>query len=188
MKKASQTSNSVSRRNFLKRAGAATGGLLAAPYFIPARALGRDGAVAPSERIVLGAIGIGGRGSYVLDCFVHEPGVQFVAICDIKEERRRAVKKMADELYGNQDCAMYRDLRELLARPDIDAVLIATGPNWHATASILAANAGKDVYCEKPCTKNIAQSLALAETFRRTGRASFVCTIHPGMEMTVRVR
>ena len=58
----------------------------------------------------------------------------------------------------------------LLARSDIDAVLIATGPNWHATASILAANAGKDVYCEKPCTKNIAQSLALAETFRRTGR------------------
>ena len=72
--------------------------------------------------------------------------------------------------YGNQDCAMYRDLRELLARSDIDAVLIATGPNWHATASILAAKAGKDVYCEKPCTKNIAQSLALAETFRRTGR------------------
>ena len=72
--------------------------------------------------------------------------------------------------YGNQDCAMYRDLRELLARSDIDAVLIATGPNWHATAAILAAKAGKDVYCEKPCTKNIAQSLALAETFRRTGR------------------
>ena len=65
---------------------------------------------------------------------------------------------------------MYRDLRDLLARNDIEAVLIATGPNWHATASILAANAGKDVYCEKPCTKNIAQSLALAETFRRTGR------------------
>src|SRR5207245_10987501 len=71
---------------------------------------------------------------------------------------------------GNKDCAMYRDLRELLARSDLDAVLIATGPNWHATASILAANAGKDVYCEKPCTKNIAQSLALAQTFRRTGR------------------
>jgi hypothetical protein len=65
---------------------------------------------------------------------------------------------------------MYRDLHELLARPDIDAVLIATGPNWHATAAILAANAGKDVYCEKPCTKNIAQSFALADAFRRTGR------------------
>lgn len=146
------------------------GGLVAAPCFIPGRALGLDGAVAPSERIVLGAIGIGSRGAYVLDCFVHEPGVQFVAICDVKASRRQSVKKMADTLYGNQDCATYRDLHELLARPDIDAVLIATGPNWHATASILAAKAGKDVYCEKPCTKNIAQSLALAQTFRRTGR------------------
>ena len=170
MKKANQLSNAVSRRAFLQRAGAATGGLLTLPYFIPASALGADGSVPPSERIVLGAIGIGNRGSYVLDCFVHEPGVQFVAICDVKERRRQAVKKMADDLYGNQDCAMYRDLRELLARPDIDAVLIATGPNWHAAAATLAANAGKDVYCEKPCTKNIADSLALAQTFKRTGR------------------
>ena len=170
MNPAHPTSNPASRRTFLKRAGTAAGGLLAAPYFIPASALGGQGTVAPSERIVLGAIGIGNRGSYVLDCFVHEPGVQFVAICDVKETRRQAIKKMGDEVNGNQDCAMYRDMRELLARPDIDAVLIATGPNWHATASILAANAGKDVYCEKPCTKNIAQSLALAQTFRRTGR------------------
>ena len=160
----------LSRRKFLKRAGAVAGGAVTLPYFIPARALGRDGAVAPSERTVLGAIGIGNRGSYVLGCFLPEPGVQFVAICDVKETRRLAVKQKADDLYGNKDCAMYRDLHDLLARPDIDAVLIATGPNWHATASILAANAGKDVYCEKPCTKNIAQSLALAETFRRTGR------------------
>ena len=170
MKKANQTSNAVNRRTFLKRAGAAASGLLAVPYFIPARALGRDGNVAPSERIVLGGIGIGNRGSYDLGCFLEEPGVQFVAICDVKETRRLAAKKRADDLYGNQDCAMYRDLNELLARPDIDATLIATGPNWHATAAILAANAGKDVYCEKPCTKNIAQSLALAETYRRTGR------------------
>jgi len=160
----------LSRRSFLKRTGAVAGGVIAAPYFIPAKALGRDGAVAPSERIVLGAIGIGNRGSYVLNCFLPEPGVQFVAICDVKQERRLAVKKKADDQYGNNDCAMYHDLRELLARADLDAVLIATGPNWHATAAILAANAGKDVYCEKPCTKNIAQSLALAQTFRRTGR------------------
>jgi hypothetical protein len=101
---------------------------------------------------------------------MEEPDVQFVAICDVKAVRREAIKKKADDKYGNRDCAMYRDLRELLARSDIEAVLIATGPNWHATASILAAKAGKDVYCEKPCTKNIAQSLALAEVFRRTGR------------------
>ncbi len=157
------------RRQFLRTALQA-GTVLAAPLIVPGAVLGRDGGVAPSERIILGAIGIGHRGSYDLGCFLHEPDLRFVAICDVKENRRQAVKKLADATYNNHDCAMYRDLRELLARPDIDAVLIATGPNWHATAACLAANMGKDVYCEKPCTKNIAQSLALAATFRRTGR------------------
>lgn len=159
----------TNRRKFLKQALQA-GAVLALPEIIPSSALGKDGAVAPSERIVLGGIGIGNRGTYVLGCFLEEPDVQFVAICDVKADRRNAIKKKADTKYGNQDCVMYHDMRELLARPDIDAVLIATGPNWHATAAMLAANAGKDVYCEKPCTKNIAQSLALAQTFRRTGR------------------
>jgi hypothetical protein len=160
---------SLNRRRFLK-AAVQVGALLATPQIVRGAVLGRDGGVAPSERIVLGGIGIGNRGTYDLGCFLEEPDVQFVAICDVKAARREAIKKKADDKYGNKDCAMYRDLRDLLARNDIDAVLIATGPNWHATAACLAANAGKDVYCEKPCTKNIAQSLALAETFRRTGR------------------
>lgn len=159
----------VPRRQFLQRAIKAST-LCALPTIVPARALGRDGVVAPSERIVLGGIGIGRRGTYDLGCFLDEPDVQFVAVCDVKAERRAAVKKMVDKRYQNQDCDTYRDLRDLLERSDIDAVLIATGPNWHATASILAAKAGKDIYCEKPCTKNIAQSLALADTMRRTGR------------------
>ena len=159
----------LNRRRFLKTAVQA-GALLAAPYVIPGAVLGKDGGVLPSERITLGGIGIGNRGGYDLGCFLQEPDVRFLAICDVKAARREAVKKMADSKYGNQDCAMYRDFRELLARPDIDAVLIATGPNWHATAAITAAKAGKDVYCEKPCSKNIAQSLELAATFRRTGR------------------
>jgi len=146
------------------------GALLMMPQIVPGAVLGKDGGVAPSERIVLGAIGIGNRGGYVLGCFLQEPDVHFVAVAEVKAKRREAVKKMADTKYNNQDCATYRDLRELLARDDIDAVLIATGPNWHATAATMAAYAGKDVYCEKPCTKNIAQSLALAETFHRTGR------------------
>jgi len=158
------------RRQFLKRGLAAGGAALAAPYFVPASALGMGGAQSPSDRITLGGIGIGNRGGYDLGCFLQESDVRFVAIADVKAQRREAIKKTADSKYGNQDCAMYRDFRELLDRPDIDAVLIATGPNWHATASIYAARAGKDVYCEKPCTKNIAQSLALAETFRRTAR------------------
>jgi hypothetical protein len=160
---------SVTRRRFLKSAAGASAAWMA-PRIIPAAALGKDGAVAPSEKIVLGGIGIGNRGSYDLGCFLQEPDVRCVAICDVRAARRASVKKTVDAKYGNKDCATYRDLRELLARSDIDAVLIATGPNWHATASILAAKAGKDIYCEKPCTKNIAQSLALAETMRRTGR------------------
>lgn len=157
------------RRHFLKTA-ARCGAVLAVPQILPGSALGKNGAVAPSERIVLGGIGIGNRGTYVLGCFFAQPDVQFVAVCDAKAARRTAVKRMTDEKYGNQDCATYRDFRELLARDDIDAVLIATGPNWHATASVYAARAGKDVYCEKPCTKNISQSLLLAEAIRRTGR------------------
>src|SRR5215472_17244784 len=157
----------LSRRRFLRtsvKAGLAATAFGSLP--IPSSALGLDGHVAPSERIVLGGIGIGNRGTYDLGCFLEQKDVQFVAVCDVKQARRDAIKKTVDRRYGNQDCDRYRDFRELLARPDIDAVLIATGPNWHATAAINAAKAGKDVYCEKPCTKNIAQSLALRDTFR----------------------
>src|SRR6186713_3128441 len=148
------------RRRFLKTALSA-GAAVMAPTIIPSSALGRDGAVAPSERIVLGGIGIGSRGTYDLGCFLDQPDVQFVAVCDVKANRRNAVKQIADQKYKNQDCKMYRDFRELLDRKDIDAVLIATGPNWHCTMASYAARAGKDMYCEKPCTKNIAQSLNL---------------------------
>ena len=136
-----------SRRRFLKTALSAGAAVIAAPTIIPSSALGRDGAVAPSERVVVGGIGIGNRGTYDLGCFLEQKDVQFVAVCDIKETRRTAVKKIADEKHGNSDCATYRDFRELLDRKDIDAVLIATGPNWHAVASMYAARAGKDIYC-----------------------------------------
>lgn len=162
-------SQQVHRRRFLKTALSA-GAAIAAPQIIPSSALGRDGVAPPSERIILGGIGIGNRGTYDLGCFLPQPDVEFAAVCDVKQARRIAVKKMADEKYGNQNCAMYRDFRELLDRSDIDAVLIATGPNWHATAAVYAAKAGKDMYCEKPCTKNISQSLILNDTIRRTGR------------------
>ncbi len=158
------------RRQFLKSSLSAAATAVAAPMIIPSSALGLGGTTAPSERIVVGGIGIGRRGTYDLGCFLEQDDVQFIAVCDVKEERRLSVKKMVDERYGNQQCDMHRDFRELLDRPDIDAVLIATGPNWHATAAIHAAKAGKDMYCEKPCTKNIAQSLELADTMRRTGR------------------
>lgn len=166
----SKQAKSVSRRRFIQASLSVAGAAIAAPTIIPASALGKDGAVAPSERVVVGGIGIGNRGTYDLGCFLEQKDVQFVAVCDVKEARRVAVKKIADDHHGNQDCATYRDFRELLDRKDIDAVLIATGPNWHATMAMNAARAGKDMYCEKPVTKNISQSLILAETMRRTGR------------------
>jgi len=158
------------RRRFLKTALSAAGVAAMTPTIIPASALGLQGTVAPSERVIVGGIGIGNRGTYDLGCFLEQKDVQFAAVCDVKEARRIAVKKRADDLYGNQSCLMFRDFRELLDRQDIDAVLIATGPNWHCTMAMNAAKAGKDMYCEKPVTKNIAQSLILAETMRRTGR------------------
>ena len=97
-------------------------------------AFGRSGAVAPSERIVLGGIGIGGRGSGVLRWMLAEKDVQFVAVCDAKKSQRENVKRMVDTHYGNKDCDTSGDLREFLAtRGDIDVVLIATGDRWHVS-------------------------------------------------------
>lgn len=166
----SKTKPQVHRRGFLKTALTAASGVIAAPMIIPGSVLGLNGAVAPSERVNIGGIGIGNRGNYDLGCFLEQKDVRFTAVCDVKEVRRVGVKKRVDDLYGNQSCAMFRDFRELLDQKDIDGVLIATGPNWHATAAMAAAKAGKDMYCEKPCTKNIAQSIILADTMRRTGR------------------
>jgi predicted dehydrogenase len=165
---AAAPSGRLSRRRFLGRT-ATVGAAVAAPTIIPSSALGLDGAVPPSERVVVGGIGIGNRGTYDLSCFLQQPDVQFAAICDVKEARRLSVKKTADEHHGNQNCAMYVDFRELLDRGDIDAVLIATGPNWHGLMSMFAAKAGKDIYCEKPCTKNIAETLVHRDTMRRCG-------------------
>jgi hypothetical protein len=159
----------TNRRDFLKRTALA-GAALAIPSIVPARALGLDGAVAPSGRIVFAGIGLGPRGRDDLTAMLPEKDVQFVAICDVQRTRREQVKKMADEHYGNKDCALYRDFRELLARPDIDAVLIATGDHWHALASLLAAKAGKDVYSEKPCGLTIGEIQALADGIHRYGR------------------
>jgi predicted dehydrogenase len=165
----SDTQAAFTRRHFLK-ATALAGTALAVPQFVPGAVLGKDGAVAPSERIVLGGLGLGPRGTGDLSCFLNHADVQFVAICDVRRERREAIKKMADNHYGNNDCAMYADMFEIFARPDIDALLIATGDRWHTPASVYAARAGKDVYCEKPCSMTIAESRALADTYRRYGR------------------
>ncbi len=158
------------RRDLLKRTFAVGAAAVAFPTIIPARALGRDGAVAPSEKITLGVIGIGPRCTYDLTSMLKFADVRCVAICDVQASRREAGKALVDKSYGNHDCMVYRDLRELLARKDIDAVLIATGDRWHAPASILAAQAGKDVYSEKPCGLTIGACQTLADVMKRTGR------------------
>src|ERR1700724_1034051 len=116
----------TTRCDFLKHS--VTAGVAASfPWVIPGSALGRDGAVAPSERITLGVIGIGPRCTYDLKSMLAERDMQCVAITDVQASRREAGKKLVDQKYGTSDCAVYRDFREMLARRDIDAVLIATG-------------------------------------------------------------
>ena len=160
----------LSRRKFLTR-GAMAASTVALPFIIPASALGRGGTVAPSERILMGGIGLGGRGSYDLGWMLSEADVQWVAVCDALKSRREAAKRMVDSKYGNQDCVVYGDMRQFLAeRTDVDAVLIATGDRWHALASVLAMRAGKDVYCEKPACLTMAQGQMVVETARRYGR------------------
>src|SRR5215469_15355995 len=161
-----KSNDSLTRRDVLMRSGAA----LAAPWFVPAAALGKEGKAAPSERITLGVIGIGPRGTYDLQAMLKLADVQCVAVCDVQASRRAAAKKLVDGHYQNKDCAAYRDFHELLGRRDIDAVLIATGDRWHAPASMLAARAGKDVYSEKPCGLTIAWCQALDDTIRQTKR------------------
>lgn len=147
------------------------GGVLALPQIIPSSALGLGGATAPSERLVMGGIGIGGRGSYDLSILLAFPEVQFVAVCEVQKHRRDAAKQTIDNTYSNKDCAIYRNMCDLLAeRTDLDAVLIATGDRWHTPAATLAMEAGKDVFCEKPCTMSVAQGQALVSTARRQGR------------------
>ncbi len=157
----------VTRRDFMKTAGA----VAAAPLIVPSSVLGqRAGAVAPSDKVAIAGIGIGSRGMASVNTVLRYEDARFVAICDLKKERRELVKKLVDERYETSDCMMYSHHEEVLARPDIDAVIIATPEFWHAPLSVQSAYAGKDVFCEKPCSMTIQESRALADALRRTGR------------------
>lgn len=157
-----------SRRKLFKGI-AASASVLAAPWIAPAPVLGRGGPVAPSGRITLAAIGQGNRGQRVLGQFLQEQDLQCLAVCDCWASRRDQAKLLVDGHYGNRDCRALRFHEEVLDRQDIDAVLIATGDRWHTPLSILAARAGKDIYCEKPFSLTIAEGRALVETMKRYG-------------------
>lgn len=158
-----------SRRDFLLST-AATTAVSSLFSIVPAHVLGGDGKTAPSDKIALGVIGIGPRCTYDLKAMLNFADIRCVAIADVQASRRDAGKKLVDETYQNSDCRLYRDFRDLLARPDIDAVLIATGDRWHAPASILAAQAGKDVYSEKPCGITIGACQELSQVIKQTKR------------------
>jgi predicted dehydrogenase len=137
----------MTRRSALKR----TAGLAASafPAIVPATALGL-GAVPPSDRVVMGAIGVGARGTSVLRDFLKQSDAHLIAMCDVNADNLARAIHLANERNGNKDCRGYGDFQELLDRSDIDAVLIAPPHHWHVPIAVAAAKAGKDMYMEKP--------------------------------------
>lgn len=161
----------VSRRRFLGSAAAVCAGALGAPMVIPGSAFGGDGP-APSNRITLGFIGVGWKGfegcwGSLLQSFIREPGTQVLGVCDVDDRYLKRAKTYVDEFYGNQDCATFRDFRDLIARADVDAVVIATPDHWHAVMTTWACREGKDVYCEKPLSLTVREARAMVDAARR---------------------
>ncbi len=166
----------ITRREFLERTGrlSAAAGL---PWIMPASVHGAQTSAPPSERIAVGLIGHGAMGRGHLHRLVGDREVQVLAVCDVDRVRREEAKKRVEDTYAAralggqyQGCTAYNDYRELLARPDIDGVVIATPDHWHTLQAIHAVEAGKDVYCEKPISLTIQEGRRLVETVRRYGR------------------
>ena len=155
--------NNFSRRHFLKAAAAG------ATVFniVPASVLGQN---APSNRIVVGAIGVGSQGRGVMGGFMQHADVVVKACCDVNTVKMVEFKKRVDERYGNSDCLMIKDFRELCDRKDIDAVMVATPDHWHATVGIYAANHGKDIYGEKPFTHNLREGRLYVNALEKNTR------------------
>ncbi|MEP0844465.1 MAG: Gfo/Idh/MocA family oxidoreductase [Phycisphaerae bacterium] len=150
----------ITRRDVL-RAGSAA---LAFPMFIPARLLKAD---APGNKITVGFIGTGSHGTgHNLTRYLQMPDARVLAVCDVDANHLRRAKQMVDKAYGNTDCMATRDFREVLARQDIDAVMISTPDHWHTLISVMAVRAGKDVQCEKP-TLTIDEGKLLIEAVRK---------------------
>jgi len=149
----------LGRRGFLKQAGVG----LAAPWLVTGRALGAPDRAPASERVVAALVGCGGRGGSLLS--IHgDPRCTVAAVCDVDQNRVAAAQKRVG------GCDAYGDFRRVLDREDIDAVLVATPDHWHAPITIMACQAGKDVYCEKPLCRTIAEGRRMVEAARRYDR------------------
>ncbi len=156
----------MNRRRLLRAFPAAVG----FPTIVKASALGLNGAVAPSERVVMAHIGVGWMGGDHVDSFLKIPDVQVAAVCDLDDTHLTANKAKVDLHYGDQGCAAYHAFEEVLSRRDIDAVSIAVPDHWHALVAVMAARAGKDAYGEKPLAHNFHEGLAIAEAMKRYKR------------------
>jgi predicted dehydrogenase len=160
------SSAKISRRHFLAVAVAA----IAMPAIIPSSALGRGGKTAPSERVTLAVIGWGMQGPNNTRAFLDLPDCQVVAACDLDKNHLHDAVKTVNDHYNNHDCRAYHDYREMLARPDIDAVMIAVPDHWHALVATEAANQKKDIYGEKPLAKTIVEQQDIVKAVERNNR------------------
>ena len=165
-----QSNKQISRRSFLKKTTSAAVGAISLPYIVSSSALGQAGAVAAGERIVMGFIGVGGRGTSLLRNFLHLSDAQVVALCDVKRQNRDRAKQTVDKQYETTGCGAYGDFRELVARDDIDAVVVASTDHWHVPHALAAVRAGKDVYCEKPLGMSVEQGQVLRREVNRYSR------------------
>lgn len=164
------TLSSYSRRQFLKQSAAMSASAALLPTIIPASALGAAGRPAPSERVVVGCIGVGPQGQGDMGGFLQQKDVQVVAVCDVKTDQLQVAKNAVDNHYKNKDCVALGDFRELLARKDIDACLIATPDHWHVPIGVAAARAGKDMYLEKPMGLSLEENWALRSACHKHDR------------------
>ncbi|MEW5899993.1 MAG: Gfo/Idh/MocA family oxidoreductase [Acidobacteriota bacterium] len=167
----------ITRRDFLKNAASTTASALIAPWISASRALGGPAIPPPSDRVTLGHIGVGGQGTWLLNGFLEAAGCQSIAVCDPFRNRREEAAELISQKYASlsgkaeyRGCAAYEDFRELLARSDIDAVVIATPDHWHVPIAIATARAGKDMYVEKPLGLSINENKALRAAVERHGR------------------
>jgi hypothetical protein len=166
----------INRREFLDRATACAG-MVAVPWFVPSSARSANGNKAPSERLTMGLIGKGLMGSGHLKRLAGDADIQMVAVCDVDRVRCDKGKQAVEERYASQrqagtyrGCTAYNDYRELLARNDIDGVVIVTPDHWHTLQTIDTVKAGKDVYCEKPISLTVREGRHLVNAVRRYGR------------------
>ena len=159
----------LTRREFVKRTTALTTGAAAFPSIIPSSALGADGAVAPSNRRVLGCIGVGGMGTGNMHGFLREKEVQVVAVADVDRGHRENAMNIINETYESTGAAGYNDFSEMLDRDDLDLVSIAVPDHWHAIPAIAASNKGLDIYAEKPLARTIEEGQAMVDTINRNG-------------------